>query len=64
MSTIYVAGVSMTHFGKHLERSIKDSTAEALNGVLAGLVLLPCAATVSADPAAAAAKPLYWAGSY
>ncbi len=34
MSEIYVAGVSMTHFGKHLERTLKDLTAEALAGVL------------------------------
>ena len=34
MSEIYIAGVSMTHFGKHLERSLKNLTAEALVGVL------------------------------
>lgn len=34
MSEIYVAGVSMTHFGKHLTKSLKDLTGEALNGVL------------------------------
>jgi acetyl-CoA acetyltransferase len=34
MSDIYIAGVSMTHFGKHLDRSLKDLTAEALANVL------------------------------
>lgn len=34
MSDIYIAGVSMTHFGKHLDRSLKDLTAEALNAAL------------------------------
>ena len=34
MSDIYIAGVSMTHFGKHLDRSLKDLTAEALENVL------------------------------
>lgn len=34
MSDIYVAGVSMTHFGKHLEKSLKDLTGEALAGVV------------------------------
>jgi len=34
MSDIYVAGVSMTHFGKHLDRSLKDLTGEALALVL------------------------------
>jgi acetyl-CoA acyltransferase len=34
MSTVYVAGVSMTAFGKHLERSLKNLTGEALQGVL------------------------------
>ena len=35
MNEVYVAGVSMTHFGKHLNRSIKDLAAEALEGALA-----------------------------
>lgn len=35
MSDIHVAGVSMTHFGKHLDRSLKDMAGEALTGVLA-----------------------------
>ena len=35
MSDVYIAGVSMTHFGKHLDRSLKDLTGEALNNVLA-----------------------------
>jgi len=35
MNEVYVAGVSMTHFGKHLNRSTKDLAAEALNGALA-----------------------------
>lgn len=34
MSDIYIAGVSMTHFGKHLDRSLKDLTGEALDNVL------------------------------
>jgi len=35
MSDIYIAGVSMTHFGKHLESSLKDLTGDALAAVLA-----------------------------
>jgi acetyl-CoA acyltransferase len=35
MSDVYVAGVSMTHFGKHLDRSLKDLAGEALREVLA-----------------------------
>lgn len=35
MSTVYVAGVSMTAFGKHLDRSLKDLAGEALKDVLA-----------------------------
>ena len=35
MNEVYVAGVSMTSFGKQLNRSIKDLAAEALQGVLA-----------------------------
>ncbi len=35
MSDVYVAGVSMTQFGKHLDRSLKDLTGDALQGVLA-----------------------------
>lgn len=34
MNEVYVAGVSMTPFGKQLNRSIKDLAAEALAGVL------------------------------
>jgi len=34
MSKVHVAGVSMTHFGKHLERSLKDLAGEALTSVL------------------------------
>ena len=34
MSEIYIAGVSMTNFGKHLNRSLKDLTGEALTRVL------------------------------
>ena len=34
MSDVYIAGVSMTHFGKHLERSLKDLAGEALNAAL------------------------------
>ncbi len=34
MSDIYIAGVSMTHFGKHLNKSLKALTGEALAGVL------------------------------
>ncbi len=32
---VYVLGVAMTHFGKHLDKSVKDLTREALDGVLA-----------------------------
>jgi len=35
MSDVVVAGVSMTHFGKHLDRSLKSLAGEALEGVLA-----------------------------
>ncbi len=34
MSTIYVAGVGMTLFGRHLERSLEDLAREALAGAL------------------------------
>ena len=34
MSEIYIAGVSMTNFGKHLDRSLKDLTGDALASVL------------------------------
>ena len=34
MNDIFIAGVSMTHFGKHLVRSMKDLTGEALNAAL------------------------------
>ncbi len=33
MHDIYVAGVSMTHFGRHLDKSLIDLTAEALDAV-------------------------------
>lgn len=35
MNDVFVAGVSMTAFGKHLTRSIKDLAQDALNGALA-----------------------------
>lgn len=34
MSNIYIAGISMTVFGRHLERSIEDLAREALDGAL------------------------------
>jgi acetyl-CoA acyltransferase len=34
MSEIYIAGVSMTNFGKHLDRSLKELTGDALASVL------------------------------
>ncbi len=34
MTDIFIAGVSMTHFGKHLDKSMKSMTQEALEGVL------------------------------
>ncbi len=34
MSTIYIAGISMTVFGRHLERSLDDMAGEALQGAL------------------------------
>ena len=34
MTDVYIAGVSMTHFGKHLDRSLKSLTEEALEAVL------------------------------
>lgn len=34
MSTIYIAGISMTVFGRHLERSLEDLAGEALQGAL------------------------------
>jgi acetyl-CoA acyltransferase len=34
MSEIYIAGVSMTNFGKHLDQSLKDLTGDALASVL------------------------------
>ena len=34
MSDVHVAGVSMTHFGKYLDRSLKDLAGEALGEVL------------------------------
>lgn len=35
MDDIYIIGTGMTHFGKHLDRSIKDLTKEAVEGALA-----------------------------
>ena len=32
MSNIYIAGIAMTVFGRHLERSIEDLAREALEG--------------------------------
>jgi len=34
MSTIYIAGIAMTVFGRHLERSLEDLAGEALDGAL------------------------------
>lgn len=34
MSNIYIAGISMTVFGRHIERSLEDLAREALNGAL------------------------------
>ncbi|MHB9801078.1 thiolase family protein [Pseudomonas sp. MT3] len=34
MSTIYIAGIAMTVFGRHLERSLEDLAGEALRGAL------------------------------
>jgi acetyl-CoA acetyltransferase len=34
MSTIYIAGIAMTVFGRHLERSLPDLAGEALQGAL------------------------------
>jgi acetyl-CoA acetyltransferase len=34
MSTIYIAGIAMTVFGRHLERSLQDLAGEALQGAL------------------------------
>src|SRR5450432_1686335 len=34
MSNIYVAGIAMTVFGRHVERSLDDLAREALNGAL------------------------------
>lgn len=35
MEAIYIAGIAMTQFGRHLERSLQDLALEALNGALA-----------------------------
>ena len=35
MSTIYIAGIAMTVFGRHLERGLDDLAREALDGALA-----------------------------
>lgn len=35
MEPIYIAGIAMTQFGRHLERSLQDLAQEALNGALA-----------------------------
>ena len=47
MTTIYVAGIAMTVFGRHLERTLDDLAGEALQGALkdAG-----CTAATSASP--------------
>ena len=37
MSDIYVVGVSMTPFGKFLDKSVKDLTREAVLGALAAV---------------------------
>jgi len=34
MSDVYIAGIAMTVFGRHLERSLDDLAGEALNGAL------------------------------
>ena len=34
MSHVYVAGIAMTVFGRHLERSLHDLASEALQGAL------------------------------
>ena len=34
MSNIYIAGIAMTVFGRHLERSLADLAGEALQGAL------------------------------
>ena len=34
MSDVYIAGVGMTVFGRHPERSLDDMAREALNGAL------------------------------
>jgi acetyl-CoA acyltransferase len=34
MNEVFIAGVSMTHFGKHLDRTLKSLTEEALGAVL------------------------------
>jgi acetyl-CoA acetyltransferase len=35
MTTVYIAGVGMTPFGRHLDRSVKDLTRAAVEGALA-----------------------------
>ena len=35
MTDVYIIGVGMTHFGKHIDRSIKDLTQEAVTDALA-----------------------------
>ena len=34
MSNVYIAGIAMTVFGRHLDRSLDDMASEALNGAL------------------------------
>ncbi len=34
MTTIYIAGIAMTVFGRHTERSLDDLAREALNGAV------------------------------
>jgi acetyl-CoA acetyltransferase len=41
MSTIYIAGISMTVFGRHLDRSLEDLAGEALRGALKDAGCLP-----------------------
>ncbi|MES2263523.1 MAG: thiolase family protein, partial [Pseudomonadota bacterium] len=34
METLYIAGIAMTVFGRHLERTLDDLAREALDGAL------------------------------
>ena len=40
MSEVYIAGIAMTVFGRHLERSLDDLAGEALSGALQDLSLI------------------------